>query len=147
MIQSTEVSVFKDAESDENDNMDKTSLDNYSIPAEVEVFQISGPLFFGAAYKFKDAIKLIERPKKIIIIRMPHVPIIDATGIRTLQEVFNSSAHRGTTMILSEVNSRQVYEEIKKSGMLYSIGEMNICDSFENALLRANFLLNIQTEH
>jgi len=51
------------------------------IPKSVDVFEINGPLFFGAAYKFKDAMKVIEYPAKVLIIRMRNVPVIDATGI------------------------------------------------------------------
>ena len=50
------------------------------IPAVVDVFEINGPLFFGAAYKFKDAMKVLEKPAKVLIIRMGNVPVIDATG-------------------------------------------------------------------
>ena len=59
----------------------------YHIPKNVEVFEITGPLFFGAAYKFKDAMQFIEKTTRVLIIRMRHVPIIDATGIQTLKEV------------------------------------------------------------
>lgn len=59
----------------------------YHIPKNVEVFEITGPLFFGAAYKFKDAMQFIEKTTRVLIIRMRHVPIIDATVIQTLKEV------------------------------------------------------------
>src|SRR6195952_3684059 len=83
-------------------------LDQESIPKGVDVFEINGPLFFGAAYKFKDAMRQIEAPPQILIIRMKNVPVIDATGIHILQDVSKEIKASGTKLILTEVNSEQV---------------------------------------
>ena len=88
MIQFSDVSVLTKDIDDKADGKDNQAISNFRIPAEVEVFEITGPLFFGAAYKFKDAIKFIEKRPKVLIIRMRQVPIIDATGIKTIEEVY-----------------------------------------------------------
>lgn len=111
------------------------------LPEGVDVFEINGPLFFGVAYKFKDAMKIIEKPARILIIRMRHVPIIDATGIRTLKEVNKDVQSKGTKLILAEVNSEQVIEELKKARLMFQIGKANVTDSYEKALERANEIL------
>lgn len=110
-------------------------------PQGIDVFEINGALFFGAAYKFKDAMKIIEDPARILIIRMRNVPVIDATGIRVLREVHTATKKQGTKLILAEVNSLQVTEELKKARLLFQIGKGNIKDTFENALARANDIL------
>ena len=107
----------------------------------MEVFEITGPLFFGAAYKFKDAMRFIERPPKVLIIRMRKVPIIDATGIKTLKEVHKESMHRGTKIILSEVHSIQVLSELKDSRLLFAVGKANVTESFAEAVKRSVQLL------
>ncbi|MEO6524333.1 MAG: SulP family inorganic anion transporter [Mucilaginibacter sp.] len=112
------------------------------IPTGVDVFEINGPLFFGAAYKFKDAMKVIENPAKVLIIRMRNVPVIDATGIRVLREVYTATKKQGTKLILTEVNSVQVADELKKARLLFQIGKGNIKDTFQNALMRANDILS-----
>jgi SulP family sulfate permease len=138
MIQFSEVNLLpKDVE--END---KEAIGNFSIPKDVEVFEISGPLFFGATYKFKDAIKLIEKTPKVLIIRMRQVPMIDVTGIKTLQEINKESKHRGTKLILSEVNSEQVLKELQSARLLFAIGKANVTESFEAALKRSKTLLS-----
>ena len=111
------------------------------LPEGVDVFEINGQLFFGVAYKFKDAMKIIEKPARILIIRMRHVPIIDATGIRTLKEVNKDVQSKGTKLILAEVNSEQVIEELKKARLMFQIGKANVTDSYEKALERANEIL------
>jgi SulP family sulfate permease len=112
------------------------------IPDGVDVFEINGPMFFGAAYKFKDAMKVIEKPARVLIIRMGNVPVIDATGIRVLKEVHITTKKQGTKLILAEVNSLQVTGELKKARLLFQIGKANVKDTFENALARANDILS-----
>ena len=124
-----------------NEDEDNDDMNTISFPPDVEIFEISGPLFFGAAYKFKDAMNLIEKPPKVLVIRMKHVPVIDATGIKTIEEVFRGSTQQGTRIILSEVNSLQVRAELKKSRLMFAIGKANITDTFEQALERADYLL------
>ncbi len=142
MIKFSDVSVLtKDIEDNGDSIPDKEALSNYSIPREVEVFEITGPLFFGAAYKFKDAIKFIEKPPKVLIIRMRHVPIIDATGIKTIEEVYKESRHRGTKLILSEVHSAQVMKELKDARLLFAIGKANVTSSFTKAQERMHVIL------
>lgn len=141
MIKFSDVSMLTKGIDGDNTGYDKESLENYQIPAEVEVFEISGPLFFGAAHKFKDAIKFIEKPPKVLIIRMRKVPIIDATGIKTIEEVHKESKHRHTKLILSEVLSRQVMEELKDARLLFTIGKANVTETFTEALERSRVVL------
>ena len=123
--------------SDRGDDVLTTAL----IPRGVDVFEITGPLFFGAAYKFKDAMNVIENPARVLIIRMRNVPVIDATGIRVLREVHTAVKRQGTKLILAEVNSAQVMEELKKARLIFQIGKGNIKDTLDNALKRANDIL------
>jgi SulP family sulfate permease len=139
MIQFTEVNILiKDSVDNGND---KEAIGNYIIPGQVEVFEITGPLFFGAAYKFKDAMKFIEKAPKVLIIRMRQVPIIDGTGIKTIEEFNKESKHRGTKLILSEVHSEQVKSELKKARLMFAIGKANITDTFVQALDRSRMIL------
>jgi SulP family sulfate permease len=139
MIQFSEVSMLTKDMS--NNGKEKEAIENFNIPPQVEVFEITGPLFFGAAYKFKDAMRFIENPPKVLIIRMRQVPIIDATGISVLKEVYKESTHRGTKLILSEVHSEQVLKELKDARLLFAIGKANISRSFDAALQRSQQLL------
>jgi SulP family sulfate permease len=116
-------------------------LNKYELPAGVDVFEINGPLFFGAAYKFKDAMKQIAGPAKILIIRMKNVPVIDATGIHVLKDVHKEIKANGTKLIITEVSSDQVMAELKKTRLLFQIGKANVTDTFEKAIKRSNEIL------
>ncbi len=139
MIKFSDVSIL--TKNIDDNGIGKDAIENFTIPENVEVFEITGPLFFGAAYKFKDAMRFIEKPPKVLIIRMRQVPIIDATGIRTLEEVYKHSKNKGTKIILSEVNSLQVLKELQDTRLLFKIGKANITDSFSKSLIRSRKIL------
>jgi len=120
---------------------DEDSFSNFHLPKGVDVFEINGPLFFGAAYKFKDATQFLEGSAKVLIVRMRNVPIVDATGIRVLREMLNELEKKGARLILSEVTSHQVLAEIKKARLLFQVGKANVTSSFAQAVKRAGTFL------
>jgi len=139
-VQNITAPAEDDAEAD-----DPLSITRFEIPKTIEVYEINGPMFFGAAYKFRDAIKLIEKKPRVLIIRMRNVPYIDATGIRTLKEVFREMDHKGTRVVLSGVASQQVIDELQKSRLLFMVGKANVKPAFPEALERARLLLKDST--
>ncbi|MEO8174195.1 MAG: sulfate permease [Sediminibacterium sp.] len=141
MIKFSDVTILTKEIDNNNANSDKEAIENYTIPSDVEVFEITGPLFFGAVYKFKDAMRFIGKPPKILIIRMRKVPIIDATGIKTISDVYKESKLKGTKLILSEVHSKQVKKGLKSARLLFAIGKSNVTNTFSEAIERSNAIL------
>src|SRR5579862_2201276 len=66
----TNVGVVTREFQDEDESDDPNAIDKRSLPEGVEVFEINGPFFFGAAYKFEEAMDIVERQPKVRIIRM-----------------------------------------------------------------------------
>jgi sulfate permease, SulP family len=124
------------------DEAGEGSEEKNKVPKGVDVFEINGPLFFGAAYKFKEAMKVIEYPPKVLIIRMRYVPIIDATGLQVLKEVNKEIKNKGTKLILAEVRNEQVLNELAKARLSFQIGKANITDTFEGAIKRSLEILD-----
>lgn len=112
-------------------------LMEYDLPKGTSIFEINGPLFFGAAYKFKDAMHHIGESAKVLIINMKNVPVIDATGIRILAEVNKEITKNGAKLVLAEINNEQVMLELKKSRLVFRIGKANIADTMEQAIKRS----------
>src|SRR5690606_30835824 len=115
--------------------------EEYSIPPGTEVFEVNGPMFFGAAYKFKEALRITERPCKVLIIRMKNVPVIDATGIRVLQEINNEMQSKGTKLILTEINNEEVFTELSKARIIFRVGKANIKNTLPEAIERSKKLM------
>jgi len=141
MIKFSNVSVLTKEIDDNSGGTDSEAIENYTIPENVQVFEITGPLFFGATYKFKEAMKFIEKPPKVLIIRMRRVPIVDVTGIKTIEDVFKESKQKGTSLILSEVHSEHVMKDLVDARLLLAIGKENITDTFQGAVDRSKILL------
>jgi sulfate permease, SulP family len=81
---------------------------------DIQVFEVSGPLFFGAANKFRDSLKTLKRRPKVLIVRMRNVPVIDSTGIRTLRDVYKTCTADNIRFLLAEVQP-SVLADIRKS--------------------------------
>ena len=74
-----------------------------TLPAGVEVFRINGPFFFGVAGELLDTLRRLGESPKAIILRMRLVPLLDASGVRTLEEFIEQARVAGARVILSGV--------------------------------------------
>ena len=142
MAEVSNVSVITRELEDVEDQLDPNSIDKKQIPEGVEVFEINGPFFFGAAKKFKDEMAVIEKPPKVRIIRMRNVPAIDATGLQTLKDFFNDAKKHKTHMILSGVHTQPLYA-MTQAGIFDLYGEENIHGNIDDALDRAREILGL----
>lgn len=138
MVQFTAVNAFTTTGNDGEVEKSKEDIENFDIPKNVQVFEITGPMFFAATYKFKEAMRILETPPKVLILRMRQVPMIDATGIKTLKDVLQQTKQTKTKLILSGVIQGQVLSELQKSRLLFAIGKANVLPTFTLALERTN---------
>jgi len=124
------------------DKNDPNALTRFNVPKGVEVFEINGPFFFGAASKFQDEISKIKMPK-VLILRMRNVPAIDATGLRALEGVVHAARHDGTILLLSGIHKQPV-DAMKKAGLIDKIGHANIHKDIGHAVDHARRILQEQ---
>ena len=117
-----------------NDENDTDSLELKDVPKNVRVYEISGPMFFGAADKILD-IKLKDYTR-CLILRMRSVPAIDATAMNSLDMIRKKCEKQDVTLVLSHVNP-QPMEVMKKSGFYDKVGADNFCAHIDDALDRA----------
>lgn len=120
---------------DEDDDPDSLSLRR--VPENTRVYEISGPLFFGAADKIL-AITLEEKLSSVIL-RMRSVSAIDATAMHNLEELQADCGRRGIQMIFSHVNE-QPMRVMEKAGFVEKVGRENFCAHIDDALKRAESL-------
>lgn len=72
-----------------------------TLPPGVEVFQISGPFFFGVAGELLDRLRGMGAKPHTIILRMRLVPYLDASGAAALEAFVHQAAVGGCRVILS----------------------------------------------
>ena len=143
MSEVSNVGIVKRELKDEEEKTDPNSVVNKVVPDDVEIYEIDGPFFFGAAHKFTDTMRSIEKPPKVRIIRMRDVPAVDATGLNLLNELFRESKKDGIHLILSGVHTQPLYA-MTQYGLLDKIGEQNIFGNIDDALDKARELLGIE---
>ena len=112
------------------------------VPEGVQVYEITGPFFFGAAEMFKDRVTRIAGKPKVLILRLRHVPAIDSTGLHALRDVVRRSRNEGTLVILSDVHAQPVVA-LERSGTYDELGEENVHGNIDDALNRARAHLGL----
>ncbi|MEO7085497.1 MAG: sulfate permease [Gemmatimonadaceae bacterium] len=115
---------------------DPNSVRRRTVPKGVEVYEVNGPFFFGAAERFKDTLTQVARKPKVLIIRMRNVPAIDSTGMHALREVMRRTRSDGTLALLADV-SAQPLAALERSAILDEIGRENVLATLDLALERA----------
>lgn len=138
MSEETDVEGWKYVDDDD----DPESLSLREVPAHTLVYEISGPMFFGAADKILQ-ISLTE-DTTCLILRMRSVNAIDATAMHALEQLKEKCEKKKITLILSHLNE-QPMRIMKKAGFDERIGAENLCGHIDDALARAQ-VLN-QTKH
>jgi SulP family sulfate permease len=116
-------------------------VSGHEIPPGVEVYEVNGPFFFGAADKIKDVLTEIARPPKVFILRMRNVPAIDATGIHALEQMSKKCRHQGTTLILTEIGHQPLRAIVRARKLEALGGRRCLAKTFDIALEGAREIL------
>ena len=108
------------------------------LPLQIRVYEITGPLFFGAA----DAIEhiVVKDFTTCLVLRMRSVPAIDSTAMNALQDLICVCESKGITVVFSHVNE-QPMKVMQKSGFVEVVGEENFCPNILAALKRAEEII------
>ena len=141
MSETTDVkAVYDEIDLNEDADMQSGNLEHLTIPKGVEVYEINGPYFFGAGNRFEDLMARYGDRPKVRIIRMRKVPFIDSTGLHNLENMCLMSQKEGITIVLSGVNPK-VEAVLRRNHFDQLLGEENICNHIDLALVRANSLI------
>jgi SulP family sulfate permease len=81
------------------------------VPKGMLVFEITGPLFFGAALRFQHVMKELGDAHHTVVLRMRHVPMIDATGAKRLEDIVKGLRAGKRNVLLTEL-APQVEQEL-----------------------------------
>ena len=106
------------------------------VPKGVEVYEINGPFFFGAAEKFKDTLSEVSRKPKVLIVRMRNVPAIDSTALHALRDLVRRTRRDKTLMYLSDVHAQPLVA-LEHSDVLAEIGRERVFANIDDALAAA----------
>ena len=124
--------TYVDDDSDAvNDHMQK-------LAKEIRVYEITGPLFFGAANAIEHIV--VKDFTKCLVLRMRSVPALDSTAMNALQNLVKYCEAKGITPIFSHVNEQPMHV-MEKSGFVELVGKGNFCANISDALKHAEELI------
>jgi SulP family sulfate permease len=127
-------------EDEEDTKADPNSINKYSVPKGVEVFEVNGPFFFGAADRFKHVLGLIVQKPKVLVLRTRTVLAMDATALHALEEVYNTTRRDGTVLVLAGIHAQPLIA-MDKAGFLDKVGVENVFENLNDALKRARSIV------
>ncbi|HEY8256813.1 MAG TPA: STAS domain-containing protein [Gemmatimonadales bacterium] len=134
MAEVTNVSVISREFSD--DAADGDQLRRRELPPGVEVYEINGPFFFGAAEKFKETVTLLHGQPRVLVILMSRVPAMDSTGLTALRDVITRFRRTGTRVILAGIHA-QPLTALRRSALADDISEDDLAGDLDDALAMA----------
>src|SRR6185312_11179884 len=141
MASVTSVNLFiGGAEADDELAADPAEPWRLQVPHGASVFEIRGPLFFGAVETFRETLDHLGEHPRVLIIRMRDVHAVDATGIHALKDVIRRTARDGARVLLAEVQP-QPRDALADAGVLDLIGNAGLTHDIDDALATAYALL------
>lgn len=126
----------------ENDNEQggENTVRGKDVPPGVVLFRFEGPLFFAAAEKLEFALRAHTGKPRIIILRMRHVPMMDATGMKALEVAWEKMHRDGVTVLVTAIQP-QPMKVMLESGLADRIGIDHFCANIDDALNSARRIL------
>ncbi|MFZ4767511.1 MAG: SulP family inorganic anion transporter [Roseimicrobium sp.] len=116
------------------------SLRGKTVPEGVVLFRFEGPLFFAAVEKLESALRSHTGKPQLIVFRMRHVPVVDASALHSLEVAVEKMQRDGVSILLTAVQP-QPMKVLFHNGLVDKIGLENFCANIDDALERATQLL------
>ena len=108
------------------------------ISTKISVYEITGPLFFGAADSIGQIV--VRDETKCLILRMRSVPALDSTAMNAMVNLYQKCKKRGIVLLLSHVNE-QPMGVMEKAGYTELVGRDNFCRNIGAAINRAESII------
>lgn len=113
------------------------------LPLQIRVYEISGPLFFGAASVIEEIV--VKDFTTCLVLRMRSVPALDSTALNALKDLVQVCESKGITIVFSHVND-QPMKVMEKAGFIELVREENFQPSISAALDRAEEIVHSKQE-
>lgn len=114
------------------------------LPDNVRLYEIAGPLFFGAAEKAMSTLLRVDKNVEIVVLHLGDVPIMDMTGLTALETAIKHLRQRNIFVTLAAVQT-QPAQLMQRAGLTEIPGKLSMTATLDEALAHAR--LKAQTEH
>ncbi len=107
-----------------------------SDASKIIVIYVVGPLFFGTAASFDEEVEDLSGVQDVVL-SMRTVPLMDTTGLRSIDQLVKRIERQGGKVYLSGLN-KPVYEYLERSKLLARIGQDSVHWSSLEAIIAAD---------
>ena len=102
------------------------------VPDDVVVYEIAGPLFFGAAEKAVTALQRSQSRARAVILDLEDVPAMDVTGLVALESALARLQAAGVFVVLAGAR-RQPEHVLRRAGIQPVPGRLALCPDMQSA--------------
>jgi SulP family sulfate permease len=114
--------------------------DTRTLADGIALYEIAGPLFFGAAQRAMRSFEVVEEGVKVVVLALGAVPVIDATGLVALEATISSLEKANMLVIIAGPlpEPRSVFE---RAHLDVSHDKVFFADSIDEATKLASDLI------
>lgn len=122
---------------------DTSGESEYDLPAGVALYEVAGPLFFGAAQNAMGALETVGASSKIVVLALGRVPSIDATGLVALESALTRLKLAKKRVVIAGPlpEPREIFD---KANLPKHHDHLHFETTLERALLLARELLAVE---
>lgn len=146
MKQMSDVTRIESIKAELEDRHDIVLNNPEGINPSIQIFQVYGPFFYGAADKFTSTVQQNISRTHVMIIQMNNVPFMDETGYHSLFKTYSFCRSRRILLLFTHVNMQPI-SVMEKHGFIELVGKDNFCPDIENAIERANAYIELQSKY
>lgn len=106
---------------------------NTPLPDHVVVYDINGPLFFGAAEKAMKTLQIVNSDVRVLILDMRDVSLMDVTGMMALESLINDLNKNNVLVIISGLQPRLILR-LRKAGIRKIVGKIHFSQDLNEAI-------------
>src|SRR5262249_52330426 len=115
------------------------------MPRGAVVYEIAGPLFFGAAQKAMHALQFVGDHSRVVVLELRAGPVLDVTGLVALESAISKLQSQKALVILSGVQA-QPRRVLERAGLTSTPGKLQFAASMQEAAQQARLVLTPTSE-
>ena len=111
----------------------KTSAIHPNIPENISIYDINGPMFFGAAQNALKTLLNANEDTDIVILNMQNVTMIDMTAMVALKSIVDNFRRKNKKLIFSGLNAR-IVKKLTKAKFEFDDINLKTFDNLEDSI-------------
>lgn len=111
----------------------RTNTIHPDIPDNISIYDINGPMFFGAAQNALKTLLNVNENTNVVILNMKNVPIIDMTGIIVLKSIVDNFESKNKKLVFLGLNER-ILKKLEKAKFQFDDIHLKTFDNLHDCI-------------